>query len=66
MTASWHNIRPEYDNSKLKILKNKGSSWQTTTFPNGVYDYEVIDSFIHNRIVNYLEKKPMELTYCLI
>lgn len=26
MTASWHNIRPEYDNNKLKISKNKGSS----------------------------------------
>ena len=23
MTASWHNIRPEYDNNKLKISMNK-------------------------------------------
>ena len=50
MTASWHNIRPEYDNNKLKISKNKGSSWQTITFPNGVYDYGDINSFILNRI----------------
>ena len=24
MTASWHNIRPEYNNNKLKISKDKG------------------------------------------
>ena len=50
MTASWHNIRPAYDNNKLKISKSKASSWQTITFPNGVYDYGDINSFIHNNI----------------
>ena len=50
MTASWHNIRSEYDESKLKIKKNKGSSWQTITFPNGAYDYGDINTFIHNKI----------------
>jgi len=50
MTASWHSIRPEYENNKLKISKNKGSSWQTITFPNGVYDYGDINTSIHNRI----------------
>ena len=50
MTASWHNIRSGYDNNKLKVSKNKGSSCQTITFPNRVYDYRDINSFIHNRI----------------
>lgn len=33
-----------------RFQKNKGSSWKTITFPNGVYDYGKINSFIHNRI----------------
>ena len=27
MTASWHNIRPEYGNNKLVISKDKGRTW---------------------------------------
>lgn len=50
MTASWHNIRPEYGNNKLKISKNKGTSWLIITFPSGVYDNEDINTFIHNKI----------------
>ena len=26
MTASWHNIRPEYENNKLRISKDKGKT----------------------------------------
>ena len=61
MTASWHNIRPEYGNNKLKISKNKGSSWQTITFPNRVYDYGDINSFIHNRIGKLRGKESYEI-----
>ena len=39
MTASWHNIRPEYNNNKLKISRDKGKTYQTITFPTGIYDY---------------------------
>ena len=35
MTASWHNIRPEYDNNKLVISKDGGETWETITFPAG-------------------------------
>ena len=35
MTASWHNIRPEYDNNKLIISKDGGNNWETITFPAG-------------------------------
>lgn len=39
-----------YDNNKLKISKNKGTSWRKITFPNGVYDYDDINSFIRKII----------------
>ena len=31
MTASWHNIRPEYENNKLVISKD-GENWETIIF----------------------------------
>ena len=50
MTASWHNIRPEYGNNKLVISKDKGNTDETITFPTGIYDYNDINTFIHNKI----------------
>ena len=50
MTASWHNIRPEYDNNKLKISKNGGTSWETVTFPKGIYNYDDLNKFIQGKI----------------
>ena len=50
MTASWHNIRPEYENNKLRISKDKGKTFETITFPSGVYDYADINTFIHEKI----------------
>ena len=49
MTASWHNIRPEYENNKLVISKD-GENWETITFPAGIFDYDDINEFIHKRI----------------
>ena len=50
MTASWHNIRPEYDNNKLVISKDGGKNWETITFPAGIFDYGDINELIHKRI----------------
>ena len=50
MTASWHNIRPEYENNKLVISKDGGKKWETITFPEGIFDYEDINEFVHKRI----------------
>ena len=52
MTASWHNIRPEYGNNKLRISQDldKGKTFETITLPSGVYDYDDINTFIHERI----------------
>ena len=50
MKASWHNIRPEYDNNKLVISKDGGETWETITFPAGIFDYGDINELIHKRI----------------
>ena len=50
MTASWHNVRPEYENNTLRISKDKGKNWETIKFPSGVYDYEDLNEFIHQKI----------------
>ena len=46
MTASWHNIRPEYGNNKLVISKDGGETWETITFPAGIFDYGDINELI--------------------
>ena len=50
MTASWHNIRSEYKNNKLKISKDNGLSFETISFPSGVYDYDDICTFIQEKL----------------
>jgi len=47
MTASWFNIRPEYNNHNvLKFSKDEGKTWQDIRFPNGIYDCDDIGAFI--------------------
>ena len=50
MAASWYNVRPEYENNKLKISKDKGANFEEILFPSGVYDYEDLNEFIHQKI----------------
>ena len=50
MTASWHNIRPEYENNKLVISKDGGTTWETITFPTGIFDYIDINEFLHKSV----------------
>ena len=50
MTASWHNIRPEYENNKLVISKDGGNTWETISFPAGIFDYRDINKFIQKAI----------------
>ena len=50
MTASWYNIRPEYNNNKLSISKDKGVNFEEITFPSGVYDYEDLNDLIQTKI----------------
>ena len=50
MAASWYNLRPEYENTKLRISKDKGANFSEIIFPAGVYAYEDINEFIHQKI----------------
>ena len=50
MSASWYNVRPEYENNKLRISKDKGANFEEINFPSGVYDYEDLNEFIHQKI----------------
>ena len=50
ITASWYNVRPEYKNNKLRISKDKGVNFTEVNFPSGVYDYEDLNDFIHQKI----------------
>ena len=50
MTAFWHNIRPEYNNTELKISKDGESSFETLEFPSGIFDYQDFSEFIQKKI----------------
>ena len=50
MAASWYNMRPEYENNKLRISKDKAANFLEINFPSGVYDYEDLNEFIHKKI----------------
>ena len=50
MAASWYNMRPEYENNKLRISKDKGANFLEINFPSGVYNYEDLNEFIHQKI----------------
>ena len=49
MSYSWYNIDDTFDNNKIRWRK-KSEEWQTLTFPNGMYDYKDINSFLQTQI----------------
>ena len=46
MSYSWNNIDSRYDNNKIRWKKKTEQAWKTLTFPNGMYDYKRINTFI--------------------
>ena len=46
MSYSWNNIDSRYDNNKIRWKKKTEQAWKTLTFPNGMYDYKRITTFI--------------------
>ena len=46
MSYSWNNINSRYDNNKIRLKKKTEQAWKTLTFPNGMYDYKRINTFI--------------------
>ena len=62
MTASWHNIRPEYKNNKLVISKDGGNTWETISFQQ---EFLVIATSM-NLFTKQLEKLGMIWNFCFI
>jgi len=46
MSYSWNNIDSLYDNNKIRWKKKTEQAWKTLTFPNGMYDYARINTFL--------------------
>ena len=46
MSYSWNNIDSRYDNNKIRWKKKTEQAWKTLTFPNGMYDYKRINTYI--------------------
>ena len=46
VSYSWNNIDSRYDNNKIRWKKKTEQAWKTLTFPNGMYDYKRINTFI--------------------
>ena len=52
MWYSWHNIRSDYNNNKIKYSADGGSTWKPIKFDDGSYDYDDINEVIHKTLEN--------------
>jgi len=50
MSYSWNNIDALYNNNKIRWKKKTEQAWKTLTFPNGMYDYKRINTYIQQHI----------------
>ena len=48
MSYSWYNIDASFGNNKIRLRK-KTEEWQTLIFPNGMYGYSDINSFLQTQ-----------------
>ena len=51
MSYSWHNIRADYKNNKIKHSADGGGTWKPIKFDDGIYDYDDIN-VIHKTLEN--------------
>ena len=58
MIYSWYNISRDYSNNTIKYSTDKGNSWETITFVDGMYSYSDINDYIHQ----YMEQKNHHTT----
>ena len=70
MTYSWHNITPKYGNNTIKYSHDRGSTWTTVTFPNGMYSYKDLNDYLHqimkrNGHVNSNNKYDINILFVL-
>ena len=52
MSYSWHNIRADYNNNKIKYSADGGSTWKPIKSDDGIYDYDDINDVIHKTLEN--------------
>ena len=65
MSYSWYNIAEVYDKNKIRWRK-KSENWQTLTFPDGMYSYSDINSFLQTQTGRVdLEDKDSEHIFTL-
>ena len=50
MSYSWYNIRATYGNNTLRWKKKSESAWKTITFPDGMFTYDDINSFMQKKL----------------
>ena len=50
MSYSWYNVRTSYGNNTLRGKKKSESAWITITLPDGMYNYDDLNSFIQKQI----------------
>ena len=50
MSYSWYNVRNSYGNNTLRWKKKSESAWKTITLPDGMYNYDDLNSFIQKKI----------------
>ena len=61
MSYSWYNIDASYGNNKIRWRK-KTEEWQTLIFPNGMYVYKDINSFLQTQ-TGKVDPKDKESDY---
>ena len=50
MTCFWYNVRTDYGNNTLHWKKKPESAWKTITFPDGMFTYDDINSFMQKKL----------------
>ena len=50
MSYSWYNVRASYSNNTLRWKKKSESAWKTVSLPDGMFNYDDLNSFIQKQI----------------
>ena len=50
MSYSWYNVRAFYGNNTFRWKSKTESTWKTITLPDGMYNYDDLNSFIQKQI----------------
>ena len=48
---SWYNINSTYNNNKISYSHDAGKTSTVITFPDGIYDYDDLNSYIKGSLV---------------